>query len=128
MLIWYGSLYRIPPASNLFLLIKDKNRYLEQVVVGAGNLSAPRFHNSSRSEINLSARVTLLMLVIPRFVSKPLDSSPHFSQVTENGSAGLQTGCPEGLPALRAFARPAAVRIAGKAIEVSQRLPSVRWE
>ena len=32
-------------------------------------------------------------------------SSQHFAQVAENRSAGLQTGCPEGLPALGDFAR-----------------------
>ena len=30
----------------------------------------------------------------------------HLSQVAKTGSAGLQTGCPEGLLALRDFARP----------------------
>ena len=33
-------------------------------------------------------------------------ASPHFSPVAENRSAGLQTGCPEGLPALGDFATP----------------------
>ena len=32
--------------------------------------------------------------------------SLHFSQLAESCSAGLQTGCPEGLPALRNLARP----------------------
>src|SRR5450631_1683662 len=35
--------------------------------------------------------------------------SPHFSQAAQNRSAGLLAGCPEGLPALRAFARPSVV-------------------
>jgi hypothetical protein len=34
------------------------------------------------------------------------EASPHFSLVTENRTAGLLTGCSEGLPALRDFARP----------------------
>jgi hypothetical protein len=33
-------------------------------------------------------------------------ANPHFSQLAESCSAGLQTGCPEGLPALRNLARP----------------------
>jgi hypothetical protein len=33
-------------------------------------------------------------------------ASPHFSQVAENGSAGLQTGCAEGVLALRDLATP----------------------
>jgi hypothetical protein len=33
-------------------------------------------------------------------------SSLHFSQAAEHSSAGLQTGCPEGLPALRDFSMP----------------------
>jgi hypothetical protein len=32
-------------------------------------------------------------------------TNPHFSQPNQNGSAGLLAGCPEGLPALRAFAK-----------------------
>jgi hypothetical protein len=32
--------------------------------------------------------------------------SSHFSQAADDGSAGLQTGCPEGLLALRDFATP----------------------
>jgi hypothetical protein len=41
--------------------VEVQNRYLEQVVVGTGNLSAPGFQNSSRQERNLHALVTPLM-------------------------------------------------------------------
>jgi hypothetical protein len=41
--------------------VEVQNRYLEQVVVGTGNLSAPRFRNSSRGRTNLSLDVTPLM-------------------------------------------------------------------
>jgi hypothetical protein len=33
-------------------------------------------------------------------------SNLHFSQLAESCSAGLQTGCPDGLPALRNLVRP----------------------
>jgi hypothetical protein len=41
--------------------VEVQNRYLEQVVVGTGNLSAPRFQNSSLQQRNLCALVTPLM-------------------------------------------------------------------